>query len=200
MIEYTLPALIFGLAAGLNPGPLTIIVIQQTLEHGLKNGIKASLAPLITDGPIILVAFIALTQLKNIELFIGLLSAIGGLYLLWVSRKMLSIKKVDLSPTSNNPESLSTAIKINLLSPYPYLFWFTVGGTYISLGSLEQSAAFIIIAISTLVLSKMFIAWIASNFRQLLEGKVYLWVMRILALSLSIFGILLLIKAYNIWA
>ena len=40
MSEYVLSAFIFGLTAGLKPGPLGIVIIQQTLEHGLKNGIE----------------------------------------------------------------------------------------------------------------------------------------------------------------
>jgi hypothetical protein len=54
MNEFFFAALSFGLAAGLKPGPLGIIVIQQTLSKGLRAGVRASLAPLITDGPIII--------------------------------------------------------------------------------------------------------------------------------------------------
>jgi threonine/homoserine/homoserine lactone efflux protein len=52
MNEFILAALVFGLTAGFQPGPLSIIVIHQTLTYGLKSGIKACLAPIITDGPI----------------------------------------------------------------------------------------------------------------------------------------------------
>ncbi len=43
MSEYIFSAFIFGLTAGFKPGPLGIVVIQQTLEHGLKSGIKANI-------------------------------------------------------------------------------------------------------------------------------------------------------------
>ena len=78
MNEYALSAFIFGLTAGFKPGPLGIVVIQQTLEHGLKHGIKASLAPVITDGPIILVSLLVLSQFKEVAPFIGILSFVGG--------------------------------------------------------------------------------------------------------------------------
>ncbi|HTE39574.1 MAG TPA: hypothetical protein VK629_02020 [Steroidobacteraceae bacterium] len=54
MNEFFFAALSFGLAAGLKSGPLGVIVIQQTLSKGLPAGVLASLAPLITDGPIII--------------------------------------------------------------------------------------------------------------------------------------------------
>ena len=69
MSEYLLSALIFGLTAGFKPGPLGIVVIQQTLAYGLKHGIRASLAPIITDGLIIFVTLAILTQFKDMDLF-----------------------------------------------------------------------------------------------------------------------------------
>ena len=198
MSEYIFSAFIFGLTAGFKPGPLGIVVIQQTLEHGLKSGIKASLAPIITDGPIIFAALVVLTQFKDITLFIGLLSLIGGLYLLWLSIKILRVKEINITKSLGSPKSLVTAIKVNLLSPNPYLFWFTVGGTYIALGTISVSIAFVVVSISTLVLSKMVVALVASNFRELLDGKAYLWVMRILGVLLAAFGLLFLNKSQNV--
>ena len=199
MSEYILSALIFGLTAGFKPGPLGIVVIQQTLTHGLKYGIKASLAPIITDGPIILASLFILTQFKDIALFIGILSFLGGLYLLWLSIKILKLKEINISKSLGTPTSLATAIKVNLLSPNPYLFWFTVGGAYLAQGSQAESIAFITVAIGTLVLSKMVVAWVASNFRELLDSQVYLWVMRILGGLLSLFGFLLLNQSYTVF-
>ena len=75
MNEFFLSALSFGFAAGLKPGPLGVIVIQQTLSRGLPAGVRASLAPLITDGPIIIAALWFLSQFKSIDLFAAALSA-----------------------------------------------------------------------------------------------------------------------------
>ena len=47
MNEFFFSALSFGLAASIKPGPLGIVVIQQTLSRGLPAGVRASLAPLI---------------------------------------------------------------------------------------------------------------------------------------------------------
>ena len=198
MSEYILSALIFGLTAGFKPGPLGIVVIQQTLAHGLKYGIRASLAPIITDAPIIFVALIILTQFKDIDLFIAILSFLGGFYLLWLSLKIAKLKEINISKSLGKPTSLATAIKVNFLSPNPYLFWFTVGGAYMGRGTQTESIVFVIVAIGTLVLSKMVVAWVASNFRELLDSQAYLWVMRLLGGLFSIFGVLLLYQGYSL--
>ena len=198
MSEYVLSAFVFGLTAGFKPGPLGIVVIQQTLTHGLKYGIRASLAPIITDGPIIFAALAILTQFKDIELFVGILSFIGGSYLLWLSLKILKLKEINVSKSLGTPTSLATAIKVNLLSPNPYVFWFTVGGTYLVRGNQAESVTFVVVAIGTLVLAKMVVAWVASNFRELLDSQAYLWVMRVLGGLLSIFGLLMLNQSYSV--
>ncbi|WP_148715695.1 LysE family translocator [Chitinolyticbacter meiyuanensis] len=188
--EFFLAALSFGLAAGLKPGPLGIIVIQQTLSKGLPAGVRASLAPLATDGPIIVAALWLLTQFKQIDLFTVMLGLVGGAYLIWLSTKMLRVDKISLSNKLNAQGSLATAIKVNLLNPGPYLFWFTVGGSYIIRGNAWESTAFVVTAIGTLILSKMFVALLAAQFFSALEGRGYLLAMKLLALVLAGFGVL----------
>jgi threonine/homoserine/homoserine lactone efflux protein len=151
MSEYVISAFIFGLTAGFKPGLLGIVVIQQTIEHGLRHGLKACLAPIVTDGPIIIAAFVLLTQFSDEAHFVEILGLLGGLYLLWLSLKIVRIKEINISNTLSKSKSLETAIKVNFLSPNPYSFWLTVGGTYLALGTKSQSAAFIVVSISTLV-------------------------------------------------
>ena len=198
MNEYVLSALIFGLTAGLQPGPLSILVVQQTLERGLIEGIKVCFAPVITDGPIIFAAVVLLSQFKDISLFIGLLSLVGGLYLCLLCVKTLQITEVSLSSSSDVRGSLLTAVKVNFLSPNPYLFWFTVGGTYFALGATNEIIVFVLLFLSALVSSKIAIAFIASKFRESLESRAYLWIMRILGLALSVFAVSFLLKSYEL--
>jgi threonine/homoserine/homoserine lactone efflux protein len=56
MIEFLSAGTLLGLAAGFAPGPLLVLVISETLRHNIKAGIKVSIAPLITDVPIILIS------------------------------------------------------------------------------------------------------------------------------------------------
>jgi threonine/homoserine/homoserine lactone efflux protein len=147
MNEFFLSALSFGLAAGLKPGPLGVIVIQQALSRGLLAGVRASLAPLITDGPIIIAALWFLSQFKSIELFAAALSLVGGAYLLWLSARMFRVNDISLTGKLKSQSSLATAVKVNILNPRPYLFGFTVGGNYIIRGSTAESLVFVVTAI-----------------------------------------------------
>ncbi|WP_415878219.1 LysE family translocator [Methylomonas sp. TEB] len=196
MDEFFFSALSFGLAAGLKPGPLGIVVIQQTLTKGLLSGFRASLAPLITDGPIIIVALWLLSSFKSINLFAATLSLIGGLYLVYLARKILSVKEINLGGKLEKESSLSQAVKINLLNPSPYLFWFTVGGAYILRANAVQSTVFVATAILTLIASKFAVALLAAFFRPALESHGYVWVMKVLALAMAAFGLASVHQAY----
>ena len=61
MIGLISAGLVYGLSAGFSPGPLMALVISQTLKHGIREGAKVAMAPLITDLPIILVSLLVLT-------------------------------------------------------------------------------------------------------------------------------------------
>jgi threonine/homoserine/homoserine lactone efflux protein len=189
MSEFFFSALSFGLAAGLKPGPLGIVVIQQTLSRGLPSGLRASLAPLVTDGPIIIAALWLLSQFKSIDLFAAALSLVGGLYLLWLAWKMCRVQSMSRSFRSASGSSLGTAVKVNLLNPGPYLFWFTVGGSYIVRGTTTESMVFVVTAIGTLIAAKIAVALLAANVLPSLESRGYLATMRALAALLGVFGV-----------
>lgn len=71
---------ILGLSAGLAPGPLLALVITQTLKHSVKEGMRVALAPLVTDAPIIILSLLLLSELKESNRLLGLISLIGGVY------------------------------------------------------------------------------------------------------------------------
>jgi small neutral amino acid transporter SnatA (MarC family) len=73
-----------------------------------------------------------------------------------------------------------------------------VGGTYLILGTQIQSIVFIAVSVGTLVVSKMVMAWVATNFREFLDSSAYVVVMKFLGLLLAAFGVLFIIRGQNI--
>ena len=60
VIDYFGKGTLLGLAAGFSPGPLTVLVIGETLRHGLRSGLQVAIAPILTDIPITIVGSKAL--------------------------------------------------------------------------------------------------------------------------------------------
>ena len=198
MNEFFFSALSFGLAAGLKPGPLGIVVIQQTLSRGLRSGLRASMAPLITDGPIIIAALWFLSQFKSIDLFAAHSVFWWPVPALAVTEDVSCSKYLYIVQVGFDA-SLGTAVKVNLLNPGPYLFWFTVGGSYIVRGTTTESLVFVVTAIGTLIASKIAVALLAANFLPSLESRGYLATMKVLAALLAVFGLLSLPPPTNWW-
>lgn len=122
MVAFSL-GLGLGLAAGLSPGPLLAFVLREALRHGPGAGALAALAPLVTDGPVVLAAWLLAGRLDPTALWpLGLL---GGVYL--VAGGLKGLLAPAPPPGQAPARSLWGAALANLTNPQMYLFWFTVG-------------------------------------------------------------------------
>lgn len=198
-MEILLVAITLGLTAGLNPGPLGVFVIHQTLIKGPREGFFASLAPWLTDGPIILLSLFISLSLKNISWFLGIVSLAGAAYLAYLAFKIMTTPQQG-SPAQTKSEmtSMFTAVKINFLNPNPYIFWLTIGGSYISRGTKLDGVLFIVCTLSTLSLPKFGVALFLRLLGSRFNSAVYTWILRSLSLPLFVFSGQLFLRGYQI--
>ena len=194
MIASLSAGIVLGLSSGFSPGPLTTLVISQTLKHGIKEGIKVASAPLITDLPIILISMFVLARLANFRAILGIFSFIGGLFVMYLAYESFRTGRLAIHVQDVEPQSLRKATVVNLLNPNPYLFWFSVGAPTIIKAWTENpfaAVAFVTGFYACLVGSKVFMAALVSKSRQFFIGKTYVYLMRVLGMLLLIFALLL---------
>jgi threonine/homoserine/homoserine lactone efflux protein len=193
MIEYLTKGTLLGLAAGFTPGPLLILVVSETLRHSIKEGIKVSVAPLLTDVPILLISLFILVKLSTVNALLAGISMAGGLFILHMGWGSLKFKGVE-TPVAESG-SLKRGIITNALNPHPYVFYMTVGGP-ILLSALNQgpisAIAFFVSFLFFLVGSKVVLALVTARSRSFLKGPVYIWIMRVLGVCLIVFSLTLL--------
>lgn len=120
----------YAFAAAVQPGPLQTYIIFQTVKKGWRKALPAAFAPLISDGPIlILVLFLLSTMPAS---FIVVLRIIGGLFLLYLAyRAFKSWQEFDLNAAKlheSGQQTLLNAVIVNLLNPAPYLGWSLIMG------------------------------------------------------------------------
>jgi threonine/homoserine/homoserine lactone efflux protein len=197
LLETLLAALTFGLTAGLKPGPLSIFVIHQTLSHGLRAGIIASLAPFASDGPIIIASYYIISNFKQFDLFIATLSIVGAAFLAFIAIRLL-IKDVEPDSESSSPASFATAVKLNLLNPAPYIFWGTVGGVYMTQGTLAAGLSFIIIFLLTLSATKILLAGSLRALGSRFSRRAYHYLLKTLSIVLLLFAGNLLLQGIRL--
>lgn len=194
MLEFLSAGILLGLAAGFAPGPLLVLVISETLRHDIKAGLKVSIAPLVTDIPIILISLLLLNRLAEFKSILGCISIFGGLFILYLGYESLKTRGVELNLSSVKTSSFKKGVITNALNPHPYIFYMTVG-TPIIYRSINQNllatVSFVGSFLLLLVGSKVVLAMLVERSRAFLKGRVYIRAMRILGALLLIFSMVL---------
>lgn len=133
---YIIQGLGYGFAAAVQPGPLQTYLISQTLSRGWKRTLPTALAPLISDGPIIALCLLVLSQVPvwlQRFLYIG-----GGSFILYLAYGAYKAwKNFDLNISLAEPATQQGVLKaalVNLLNPNPYLYWTLVTGPILLMG------------------------------------------------------------------
>jgi threonine/homoserine/homoserine lactone efflux protein len=194
MIEFLSAGMLLGLAAGIAPGPLLVLVISETLKHNIKAGIKVSIAPLVTDVPIILLSLLILSRLANFKPVLACISIFGGLFILYLSYESLKTRGVELNLAAVGAGAFKKGVITNALNPHPYVFYMTVGAPIIFKG-INQSFLAVLSFVGTFLLflvgCKVILAMVVGRSRGFLKGRIYIWVMRALGVLLLFFSIVL---------
>lgn len=194
MLSFLVIGTIFGLSAGIAPGPLLALVISETIQNDIKAGIKVACSPIISDLPIILLTMLIFSKISHFHNLLGLLSIFGGFFILFMGYKNITSKEIKADSQQMKADSLIKGILVNSLSPYPYLFWLSVGTPLLS-KAMSQNTLFAIAFVSSfyvfLIGSKIILAIIVGKWKVFLTGKAYYYILRLLGLILCIIAIIL---------
>ena len=136
MLVYIVQGLGYGFTAAVQPGPFQTFVLAQTLKRGWRRALPVALAPLISDGPIIALALLVLSQVPDwLQQVLYIVSGLFILYLAWGAYK--SWRNLDvMAPVEppSGPQSVLKAAMMNAISPGPYIFWSLVTGPILIAG------------------------------------------------------------------
>ena len=133
MNAYLLQGLALGFSGGLAPGPLLALVLSATLRGGFRHGLLVSIAPLLTDLPIVLLTVTVVSQLPHSALRVLSLAGAAVLVQHGVAtiRDSRSTRFSQLSANAagsmNSGRTLRQGIVVNFLNPNPWMFWISVG-------------------------------------------------------------------------
>lgn len=130
MLAYVMQGLAYGFAAAVQPGPFQAYLMAQSAKNGWRRTLPATLAPLISDGPIIIIVLAVLSQVP--AWLQRSLQIAGGAFLLYLAHGALAAWRsfCEGEPLTGSPsgQSIIRAAILNALNPGPYLFWSLVSG------------------------------------------------------------------------
>jgi threonine/homoserine/homoserine lactone efflux protein len=197
MLAYLIQGIGYGFAAAVQPGPFQTYLISQTLSKGWRLTLPAALAPLISDGPIIVLALVVLSQVP--VWFQRLLYIAGGLFILYLAYSAFvawrNYDKSGVVTDSSGRQSVVKAAMMVALSPGPYIYWSLVSGPILLAGWREAPAnglGFLVSFYATIVLSLSGIIVMFGTARQL-GPKVNRALLGVSAITLVCFGL------YQLW-
>ncbi|MFN8476126.1 MAG: LysE family transporter [Anaerolineae bacterium] len=140
MYVYFFQAVTLGFSAAVSPGAFQAYLLSHTLQHGLRRTLPTVLAPLITDGPIILIVLLVLTQAP--AWLLRALQIAGGVFLIYLAKGAFdAFRKYQdkaAAPEYSASQSVLKAVLTNALSPGPWLFWTVLAGPIV-IKAWEQS-------------------------------------------------------------
>jgi threonine/homoserine/homoserine lactone efflux protein len=197
MLAYLIQGIGYGFAAAVQPGPFQTYLISQTLSKGWRLTLPAALAPLISDGPIIVVAVVVLSQVP--VWFQRFLYIAGGLFILYLAYNAFAVWRHygegGVVTDSSGRQSVFKAAMMVALSPGPYIYWSLVTGPILLAGWREAPSnglGFLVSFYATIVLSLGGIIVMFGTARQL-GPKVNRALLGVSAITLVCFGL------YQLW-
>jgi threonine/homoserine/homoserine lactone efflux protein len=191
-LTFLFSGIVFGLSAGLSPGPLLTLVISETLKHGVTAGVKVALAPFMTDLPISLAAVFLLSRVSNLPPVIGFIFLCGAVFLVYLGYESLCFNGANIADTDKaKAQSLKKGVIANFLNPSPYLFWISIGSPTV-MKAMNVGIASVLLFLGgfylLLVGSKILIAVIIGKSRFFLKSRNYIYTIRLLGVMLLIFA------------
>jgi threonine/homoserine/homoserine lactone efflux protein len=190
---YILQGIGYGLTAAAQPGPFQTYLISQTLIKGWKRTLPAALAPLLSDGPIIALCLLVLSQVPPwLQQFLYIA---GGLFVLYLAYGTYKTWK-NFDPAipymeTETQQSILKAALINTLNPNPYIFWSLVTGPILLTGWREtpfHGLGFIVAFYATMILGLSTIVLVFGFARQY-GPKVNRTLLGVSAIALFCFGL-----------
>ncbi len=193
MVESLLFGIIFGLTAGLSPGPLVTLVVSETLKNGKREGIEVAISPLISEPLIILFVLVILSSVAENYIAIGAISLIGACFLIYLGLSNLTVNVKESRDGLGKGNALLRGIATNLLNPFAYLFWLTIGGPRIieSVRVNISGAIFFMFGFyMMLVGSQTAISIVVDRSKTLVRTKYYVYIIRVLGVMLIVFALI----------
>ena len=191
--EFIIIGTILGLTSGITPGPLLALVLSESLQHGAKAGMKVAVAPILSDIPIIALSLYVLAKLSSYNVVLGIVSFLGGIFLLFLGIENFREKKLVLNHRDAASRSFAKGVMVNALNPHPYLFWFTIGAP-IANRALEQHPlslpAFLGCFYASFIGAKIVLATLAGRFRLLISDTSYRYIMWFLGMVLCALAVI----------
>jgi threonine/homoserine/homoserine lactone efflux protein len=131
VVGTVLAGIAIGLSLAAPPGPANAVIASHTVTRSFRAGLFAGLGATTADTLFLIVSVLAHSAIGSIARWIPFIALIGAgfmLYLAWTTARAWPRADAILEPMpEDHRRSYLTGLSVNISSPYPFLWWLTVG-------------------------------------------------------------------------
>ncbi|MDR1269749.1 MAG: LysE family transporter [Planctomycetaceae bacterium] len=185
--------ILLGIHAGISPGPVTTLLVTESLLHGRRAGMKIAFVPVLTDLPVVAVIIPLLYYLTfDATTVIAVISMVGALILCGFSYESFSVTESRYERGEVSRISLWKAVGMNFFNPNLYIYWITICGP-LAVSGLYRGWATMFLFLATFYISitsvKLGLSLTVGSVRHSLNLKVIVWINRFLGAAMLLFAL-----------
>jgi threonine/homoserine/homoserine lactone efflux protein len=134
---------VVGFSGALMPGPVATVTIAESARQGFRVGPLITLGHALTEVVMVAALALGLSVVLQQPLIAGVIGLGGGLVLLWMGWGLVSSAwrgtvSLRLAASGSGPVGrlglVPAGIVTSLVNPYWFLWWATVGASYVVFG------------------------------------------------------------------
>jgi len=118
---------ILGLGNGVSPGPVTSVIVLNSINKNFSSGLLTALTPVIAGAPIVAGTIFLGSEIIENDNILSYIQVIGGLVLLLLGFYSIKSSFKKMENKSKQTVGMAPALLLTVFNPAPYLFWTLVG-------------------------------------------------------------------------
>lgn len=133
---------LFGLALAAPPGPINVVIAEESVLGGWSDGFRAGLGAMTADLVLLGLALVgAVAVVERRPGLLDLLFVVGGVLMLYFAVGAVRQARTDVEVASDRERRGFTRVLLLALSnPYQVLFWMTAGVSLLTPGRIDVLA------------------------------------------------------------
>lgn len=192
--SYLWKGVVLGMQAGFAPGPVTTLLITESLLHGRRAGMKIAFVPVLTDTPVICLVIPLLYYLTfDATAIIGVISMVGAILLCGLGYESLTVTEDRYARGEAPRVSLLRAIGVNFFNPNLYIYWIAICGP-LCVAALRTGYStmflFLVAFYVSITSVKIGVSLAVGSVRRSLNLRVIVWINRLLGLAMFLFAMM----------
>lgn len=208
MLDFpAIQGVLLGLTLAILVGPAFFTLIQTSIHRGFRSGVFLSIGIILSDLTLVALCYLGAIQIINqlhYQKYFGILAAV-----ILVSFGVFTFtRKVVMQDDSKGIEVKTPSITtylikgyfLNIANPFVILFWMGVMGYVSQQYGIDKKAViyFFTATLLTVFSTDLLKSFIGGRIKSYLNPSVMVWVNRVVGLSLMLFGVILIIRVFQI--